>query len=335
LVFFWFGYWHWLSYQKFLTQPILFPENKHSITVKPGDNVTRLANHWLQQGWFGKTATDKLVKPKHYLRLLCHLRPELKQIKTGEFLLAKSETPISLLEKLVKGQVKQYPFTIIEGMNRYQVIKAIKANNKLNQDIELSDMLLAKQLALPAASIEGWLFPDTYYFTGQSSALELLKRATQTMQQVLEKEWKNRAPNLPYKNQYEALIMASIVEKETALDSEREKVAGVFVRRLDKGMRLQTDPTVIYGIGESFNGDITRNDLKTPTPYNTYVIKGLPPTPIAMPSERSIYAALNPASGSALYFVADGKGGHTFSDTLEQHNKAVQRYLKHYRNSSR
>ncbi len=319
---FWLAYWHWLNYQNFLSEPIKFPKEQTTISVNQGDSINRLANRWKKQS---------LIKHVYYLRLLTFFRPELKAIKAGEYSLTKQETPISLLEKMVQGQVKQYAFTIIEGMSHYQVIQALKDNSKFRDDVSQQKSLLVKRLDLPYANVEGWLFPDTYYISNQSSGLALLKRAVKKMQQVLAQEWKNRAPNLPYKTPYEALIMASIIEKETGAEQEREKIAGVFVRRLQKNMRLQTDPTVIYGIGENFNGDITRKDLKTATPYNTYIIKGLPPTPIAMPSQRSIYAALHPAPGDVLYFVADGKGGHYFSATLKEHNKAVRRYLNEYR----
>ena len=185
-----------------------------------------------------------------------------------------------------------------------------------------------KKLGLKSNSVEGWLYPETYYYSKGDTAFSLVQRSVNQMQSVLAEEWANREQGLPLKTPYEALVLASIVEKETGISSERERISGVFIRRLQKKMRLQTDPTVIYGIGENFNGDITWKDLKTPTPYNTRIIKGLPPTPIASPSRASIYATLHPAKEEVLYFVADGTGGHHFSKTLEEHNKAVRRWLK-------
>ena len=186
------------------------------------------------------------------------------------------------------------------------------------------------QLSGQEASPEGWFFPDTYYVDGQGSDLDLYKRAYQGMLQRLHAAWQNRAPGLPYQTAYEALIMASIVEKETGVADERAQIAGVFVNRLRKGMRLQTDPTVIYGMGERYAGNIRRQDLLLDTPYNTYTRSGLPPTPIALPGLASIQAALHPANTNALYFVANGNGRHVFTASLEEHNRAVRKYqLKH------
>ena len=287
--------------------------------VAAGTGINQLALKWLREG---------VIENQYYLRLLTWLEPELKQIKFGEYRIADNETPRSLLTKLSQGKVIQYPFTIVEGTNSYQLLEQLKKASHLKQDINLTVEGILKQLNIDSTHIEGWFYPDTYHFSKGDSVSALLTRATQQMQSVLAKEWQNRAVGLPYKNPYEALIMASIIEKETALASERGKIAGVFVRRLNLNMRLGTDPTVIYGIGPEFNGDITYKDLRTRTPYNTYMIKGLPPTPIAMPGQASIHAALNPEEGDALYFVATGDGGHYFSATLEEHNQAVKRWLR-------
>ena len=185
---------------------------------------------------------------------------------------------------------------------------------------------LITMLSSEYQSLEGMFFPSTYFYSTQSSDLDILKRAYDTMQSVLDAHWQRRQPDLPYENPYEALIMASIIEKETGQAAERKQIAGVFVRRLQKGMKLQTDPTVIYGLGEAFDGNLRRKDLRTDTPYNTYTRSGLPPTPIAMPGEASIEAALHPADGKALYFVAKGNGWHAFSATLREHNAAVRKY---------
>ena len=198
----------------------------------------------------------------------------------------------------------------------------------------MSDEEVAKSLGLSHTNLDGLLMPETYHFVAGESDLSILKRASRHLQQTVKQVWENRNTTIPLKNDYELLILASIIEKETAVAKERDKVASVFVNRLNKKMRLQTDPTVIYGIGESFNGDITKKDLRTPTPYNTYVISGLPPTPIAMVGKSAIEAAAHPADTPYFYFVADGFGGHQFSKTLAEHNKAVQVYLKRLRSKN-
>ena len=196
-------------------------------------------------------------------------------------------------------------------------------------DIELADASTAElmqRIGIEDDNPEGWLFPDTYLFDRGTSDVEILSRAHRRMREVLDEEWAKREQGLPLETPYQALTLASIVEKETGLASERPQIAGVFVRRLQKGMKLQTDPTVIYGMGDDFDGNIRREDLTRPTPYNTYVIQGLPPTPIALPGREAINAVLHPADGDALYFVARGDGSHHFSATLDEHNCAVRHY---------
>ena len=223
-------------------------------------------------------------------------------------------------------------------MNRIMVIegttfKQLK-NNLLKDDdvkktiLHLSDAEILKQIGAPYRHPEGLFAPDTYFFSKDETDINILKNLYERQSANLDEAWTKRAKGLPYKNKYEMLIMASIIEKETALEEERTKVAGVFVRRLEVGMRLQTDPTVIYGMGDKYNGNITRNDLRTPTDYNTYTIYGLPPTPIALPSKRSMLAAVNPDNSKYLYFVATGHGGHKFSQTYQEHQQAVAEYLK-------
>ncbi|TQV87392.1 endolytic transglycosylase MltG [Aliikangiella coralliicola] len=339
-------YWHWSAYKAFLQTRLNFAQEQNTLVVKPGHGINWLAYQWQQQG---------VIDNQYYLRFLCWLNPEYKNIKVGEYELEGNETPISLMQKLSEGMVIQYPFTIVEGTTSFDIFKQLNNTSEIKKDWpkvgkgkrttesqnELSsaesnqqpfdEQALLIELKIEHPKLEGWLFPDTYHYGKNTSAMELLKRSVARMRKILKEEWSNRAPGLPYQNEYEALIMASIIEKETGIESEREQIAGVFVRRLQKNMRLQTDPTVIYGIGPSFNGDITYKDLRTRTPYNTYVIKGLPPTPIAMAGQASIHAALNPADGDALYFVATGDGGHKFSATLEEHNKALKEYLRKLR----
>ena len=317
--------WYWLDYRSFVKTPIDFSE--HLIfTVSNGENISTLANQLTAKG---------LIPDAWYLKLLIKFRPELAKLKVGEYQLEKQMRPEALLQRLTSGAVIQYEFTIIEGQTFIQVLQNLSKQERLqsldsfsDQDLDYSIAKLASQLNIAQDNPEGWFFPDTYFYSKGESSFSLLRRAVKKMQSLLQTEWENKEKNLPYKSAYEALIMASIIEKETGIASERAKIAGVFVRRLNKQMRLQTDPTVIYGIGVNFDGNITRRHLKTVTPYNTYVIKGLPPTPIATPSRESIHAALHPEAGDELYFVADGTGGHYFSKTHEEHLKAVQRMLK-------
>ncbi|MEH6472686.1 MAG: endolytic transglycosylase MltG, partial [Halopseudomonas sp.] len=236
-----------------------------------------------------------------------------------------------LLQMLVQGRVRSYQVTLVEGQTVAELVAVLQAHPQLEATLQQTDPEhIAKILGI-AGSAEGWIYPDTYQFTRGTTDKQVLKRAYQAMQQLLEQEWAERAAKLPLKNAYDALILASIVEKETGAAFERPAIAGVFTRRLQKGMRLQTDPTVIYGMGERYNGNITRADLKRQTPYNTYRIKGLPPTPIANPGRAAIHAALNPEAGKALYFVAKGDGSHQFSATLSEHNRAVTRFQRHKR----
>lgn len=260
-------------------------------------------------------------------KVLLKLKPELAKIKTGTYHLTPAMTGVDVFEMLSNGDEKQYSIRLVEGLRWSDWIVQLNANEKLQSVEKSNEDWLASLEPLPSRiSMEGRLMPDTYYFTQNTPVESIVNRAYQSMQQYLAEAWVNRQIDLPYKDPYEALIMASIIEKETGLAEERPRIAGVFVNRLRKKMRLGTDPTVIYGMGEQFDGDIRRKDLRTPTPYNTYVIKGLPPTPIAMPSKLAIDAALNPMDTDDLYFVSRGDGSHYFSRTLEEHNRAVRKY---------
>ena len=232
------------------------------------------------------------------------------------------------LGDVYKRQV-QYRITLVEGWTFRQFAQALAADPVLIHELDLDDPYAWDPGTLfeGMGHAEGWFLPETYQFTRGDSDRDILLRSNAAMNEALQAAWQGRDTGLPLDSPYELLILASIIEKETALDAERDRIAGVFVRRLNKGMRLQTDPTVIYGIGETFDGDIKRRDLRTDTPYNTYTRHGLPPTPIAMPGRASLEAAAHPADGEALYFVADGKGGHTFSKTLAEHQAAVNRLL--------
>ena len=232
-----------------------------------------------------------------------------------------------LLNKWSSGDVVQHRVTLVEGWNFRQVRAALAQHAVLQHTLgEVSDSELMRQLDQANVHPEGQFFPDTYNFVRGQSDFDILRQANQRLQKVLAEEWAQRAEDLPYRSPYEALIMASIIEKETGVAHERDEIAGVFMRRLAIGMLLQTDPTVIYGMGERYTGKITRADLRRPSAYNTYVISGLPPTPIAMVGREAIYAALHPKPGKSLYFVARGDGSHVFSNSLAEHNKAVREY---------
>ena len=234
---------------------------------------------------------------------------------------------LQLLDDLVAGKVIQYALTIPEGLTFRQIMQLLRQQPELRHTLaDDSPAAVMQAIGEPGQSPEGRFYPDTYHFPRGTTDVQFLRRAYRTMAGVLQQEWQARDTGLPYKTPYDALIMASIIEKETAVPAERERIAGVFVRRLEKGMRLQTDPTVIYALGQSYDGNIHRRDLSLDSPYNTYRHAGLPPTPIAAPGRDSIDAALHPAPGEELYFVARGDGSHEFSRTLEEHNRAVARY---------
>lgn len=262
-----------------------------------------------------------------WLRLTWRLQGYVQPLHTGEYQLEPGMTVAQLLEKWRTGDILQHRVTLVEGWNFQQVRAALARQEKLEQTLgEASNSDIMRELGQANVHPEGRFFPDTYNFVRGQSDLDILRQANQRLQQVLAEEWAERADDLPYKTPDEALIMASIIEKETGVAHEREEISGVFNRRLKIGMLLQTDPTVIYGMGDNYTGKITRADLRRPTPYNTYVIAGLPPTPIAMVGREAIYAALHPKAGKSLYFVARGDGSHVFSNTLAEHNKAVREY---------
>lgn len=280
--------------------------------------------------------TAGLVDDAFWLRLYARANPELTEIRSGEYEFEPGMTPLEMVALMVSGRTKHRAVQFIEG-TRFQDARAVLASTEyLKQETsEWTDAEVMAALGAEGDHPEGRLFPDTYMYTRGESDLDVLRRAYERMNRVLAEEWSGRAEKLPYNNPYEALIMASIVERETGAPHEREDVAGVFVRRLQIGMRLQTDPTVIYGMGDRYQGRITRQDLRTHTPYNTYRIHGLPPTPIALPGREAIRAALNPADGDALYFVARGDGTHQFSRTLEDHQRAVRDYQLNRRDDYR
>jgi len=308
------------DYKQFMHAPFnIAPGETVRLDVTPGRSIKSISIELKNKG---------VISRPSYISWSARINDQARRIQAGEYAIDSKVTPEQFLAMLVDGKVVQYSFTIIEGWNVRQVLQAAKNNPDLTHSLDdVSASQLMKKLGLPdALHAEGWLFPDTYYFVRGESDVSVMKRAYKAMQENLNTAWAGRDADLPYDTPYDALIMASIVEKETGKGDERQQIAGVFVRRLRKGMRLQTDPTVIYGIGESYDGNIRRRDLRKDTPYNTYTRKGLPPTPIAMPGRAAIEAALHPEDGDSLYFVAKGDGSHVFSTTLQQHNEAVIKY---------
>ncbi|MCP4283034.1 MAG: endolytic transglycosylase MltG [Gammaproteobacteria bacterium] len=314
--------WMMMEFDSFKQTPFKLPSDGVVYTLEPGSTIASLANDLAQRGY--------LEKPL-YLRLLARWNKQAHQIKAGEYFIAADTTPVQLLELLVSGRVTTYSLTIVEGWDFRQMMVAVHASDALIHSLQgLSAKEIMQRMGREDEHSEGQFLPSTYHFPRGTTDLQFLDRAYSAMQKALDKKWAEREEGLPLKTPYEALILASIVEKETGQASERPTIAGVFVRRLNKGMKLQTDPTIIYGLGEGFDGNIRRRDLKKDTPYNTYVHKGLTPTPICLPGEAALDAVMHPEKGKSLYFVAKGNGSHKFSRTLVEHNRAVRKYqLKH------
>ncbi|MBB3101860.1 endolytic transglycosylase MltG [Azomonas macrocytogenes] len=309
-----------------LQQPLVLNEAL-LLDVQPGDTPG---------GVFRRLEAEGVLKDAFWLRLYWRLKLSHETLFSGEYRLLPGMRVEEMIGLWRRREVVQYSLTLVEGWNFRQLRRAMQAQPKLTQTLQgLDDAQLMERLGHPGLHPEGRFFPDTYLYTRGYSDLELLKKAFARLETVLSEEWEARADNLPYRDAYQALIMASIIEKETGVPSERGEIAGVFVRRLARNMLLQTDPTVIYGLGEDYAGRITRAHLLQATPYNTYIKPGLPPTPIALVGRKAIHAALHPAEGESLYFVARGDGSHEFSDTLEEHNRAVRQYQLNRRDDYR
>lgn len=306
----------WLnSPQKFLDSPVVF-------VVHSGESLTSVSRR-LEQQQIIHWPTAWRLYAKFY---------ESRPVRAGEYRIPMQLSPVAVLRLLQSGKVITYDVTLVEGKTFNDFVRQLHQQEKLTSLLYGQDM--QRQLALldlPISHPEGWFYPETYQYVAGDTDIEIMRRAYRKMVEVIAEEWPLRQKDVPYSESYQALIMASIVEKETGAASERAQIAGVFVRRLQQGMRLQTDPTVIYGLAEAFHGNLTRKHLREPSQYNTYVHRGLPPTPIAMPGRDAIHAALHPADGAQLYFVARGDGTHYFSATLEEHNKAVDQYQRRVR----
>ncbi|MBT0624453.1 endolytic transglycosylase MltG [Pseudomonas fluorescens] len=278
-------------------------------------------------GTFNRLEAEGVLDDAFWLRLYWRFNLDGQPLHSGEYRMTPGLTAEGLIGLWQRGEVVQYSLTLVEGWNFRQVRSALAKHEKIVQTLSgLSDSEVMDKLGHPGVFPEGRFFPDTYRFVRGMTDVEFLKKAYNRLDDVLAQEWSKRAADAPYTDPYQALIMASLVEKETGVPEERGQIAGVFVRRMKIGMLLQTDPTVIYGLGERYNGKLTRAHLKEANPYNTYLIAGLPPTPIAMVGREAIHAALNPVPGSSLYFVARGDGSHIFSDDLDAHNAAVREF---------
>jgi len=278
-------------------------------------------------GTFNRLEAEGVLEGAFWLRLYWRFNLDGQPLHSGEYRMTPGMTAQGLIGLWQRGEVVQYSLTLVEGWNFRQVRSALAKHEKIVQTLSgLSDSEVMDKLGHPGVFPEGRFFPDTYRFVRGMTDVEFLKKAYNRLDDVLAQEWSKRAADVPYTDPYQALIMASLVEKETGVPEERGQIAGVFVRRMKIGMLLQTDPTVIYGLGERYNGKLTRAHLKEANPYNTYMVAGLPPTPIAMVGREAIHAALNPVPGSSLYFVARGDGSHIFSDNLDAHNAAVREF---------
>jgi len=309
--------WIWFDVNQYLDEPMPIQQSQ-SYELKPGSNFVRVVNELKQAG---------LITQSRYLRWYGRLTGKARKIKAGEYEITVGLTPRQLVDMMIVGKVRQYALTLVEGWNFRQVMDAVHNHPSLEHTLRgISNEAIMERLGHAGEHPEGRFLPDTYHFPKNLSDMAFLKRAYNAMASLLTQEWEARAVSLPLDTAYEALILASIVEKETGLASERQAIAGVFVRRLEKRMRLQTDPTVIYGMGERYKGNIRKSDLQEDTPYNTYRRFGLPPTPIAMPGRDAIHATLHPDDSKNIYFVARGDGSHYFSATLEEHNNAVIKY---------
>ncbi len=328
------GFWGYQKLTEFVHTPVNVTQDQ-LLTIERGTTGGKLAA-LLEQ--------EKILDNADLLPWLLKLQPHLNKVKAGTYSLTGVKTLQDLLDMINSGKEAQFSVKFIEGKTFKEWRKNLENAPHLKQTLQgKSDKEIMALLDIPAVAkavyewnnMDGWLYPDTYNYTPNSTDLELLKRSTTRLQKALDKAWNERDENLPLMDPYQMLILASVVEKETGIAAERPQVASVFINRLKANMKLQTDPTVIYGMGERYTGNIRKKDLETITPYNTYMIEGLPPTPIAMVSESALQAVAHPAKTDFYYFVADGSGGHKFTRNLNEHNKAVQEYLRWYRNQQK
>ncbi len=308
----------WGQYQTFLSTPLALEQPEIILEVPTGTTMRKLAE---------RLRAERIFANPYFFIALAYQKGQMESLKAGEYAVRSGMLPGELLERLTSGRSIEFPVTLVEGRTFREALATIAAQPAFVSELTgLDDEEIIRRVGIEAGHPEGWIFPDTYRFRRGTTDTQVLRRAYKRMRDILASEWEGRDAGLPLQTPYEALILASIVEKETAVAAERPRIAGVFVRRLEKGMRLQTDPTVIYGLGDAYDGNIRKEDLSRPTPYNTYAVAGLPPTPIALPGREAIHAALHPADGDSLYFVARGDGTHYFSSNLDEHNCAVRHY---------
>tara|TARA_R110000744_G_scaffold109500_1_gene206892 strand:+ start:2375 stop:3406 length:1032 start_codon:yes stop_codon:yes gene_type:complete len=300
-------------------QPLVIKQAEF-ITIKPGTSFNAFTKQLVNKGW---------LENSFWLRSYAKFNVEQSKIKSGTYQVQANTPTLELLNLVVSGKEHQFSITFIEGSTFKQVLAQLAAHQHITHQLaNQTPTDIAKLLSIEQDNPEGWLFPETYAFTQGAADISIIKRAFEKMQSALNVQWNNRAAGLPYKSPYQALIMASIIEKESGRHAEHPRISSVFVNRLNKSMRLQTDPTVIYGLGERYKGDITYAHLREKTAYNTYKINGLPPTPIALPGAQALQAALHPESSNYLYFVSNGRGEHIFSTNLADHNRAVTKYQR-------
>jgi len=304
-----------IYFKDYANKPLSSSGNEVQLVIEPGMHFRQITQQLVERGLVAETLPWKIFG---------RLSGASNSIKAGEYTLRANLSPVQLLNKLIKGETIQFGLTVIEGWTFKQLWEEVQKHEKIKQTAATQDELL-ERLELNQHP-EGWFYPDTYHFPAGTTNVEFFQRAHDYMEKVLEEEWSNRPKDTPLQSAEEALTLASIIEKETSVEDERNLVAAVFVTRLKRDMRLQTDPTVIYGMGDTYTGNIRRKDLQADTPYNTYVHKGLPPTPIALPSRASIAAALHPADTEVLFFVSKGDGTHYFSKTYDEHRDAVIKY---------
>jgi UPF0755 protein len=311
-----FGGWAWQRYQGFADTPIALAGTERIVSVERGDGFQDILDKLREAGVSEGSDLE--------WKLLAHDMQVVARLQVGDYTIRHGITPRELLAKLESGKVIQQRFTIVEGWNFRELRAALARDETLEQKArDLDDAALMAALGRDGQHPEGRFLPETYHYTRGQSDLDLLRRAALAMDKAVADAWEARAEGVPIETPEQLLTLASIIEKETGKAAERPEIAGVFARRLRLGMRLQTDPTVIYGMGSAYAGNIRRSDLTTDTPYNTYTRAGLPPTPIAMPGRAALFAAANPAQGNTLYFVSRGDGSHVFSATLAEHNRAV------------
>ncbi|PCS22331.1 protein YceG [Candidatus Enterovibrio escicola] len=319
------GSMRWVSgkVEEYVNAPIRNDSNV-LFTVPEGANYHSVTGYLVSEG---------MVDSSQWGRWATKIYPELTYIKAGTYQLEPNMRVVDIFSVFRAGKEHQFAITFVEGSTFKEWLELLAKTDSIRHEMtSLSESEIAMKLGLPSEKGEGLFLPETYYFVMGDSDTSILIRALKQLNAELESAWKDRATGLPIKSTYELLTLASIIEKETSVETERGKVASVFVNRLNKRMRLQSDPTVIYGMGDKYDGNLRKKDLWAPTPYNTYVIFGLPPTPISMPSKASIIAAANPDNTPYFYFVADGLGRHNFSTTLTAHNRAVRQYLKTLKN---